>query len=138
MKKLIKTFITAACGFVLLSNSLSAAPLDSKTECKNNSCENFKVGMYRVKNTLTMNLLLEKSKGERVTIKLKNEKGTVLHEEVVKKSIDKYGCKLNFSEVNDGNYILEISDENEKIVKNISLATSEVREMNGRTLVAMN
>src|SRR5687768_1597840 len=105
MKKLIKTFITAACGFVLLNNSLSAAPLDSKTECKNNSCENFKVGMYRVKNTLTMNLLLEKSKGERISIKLRNEKGTVLHEEVVSKFIEKYGCKLNFSEVNDGNYI---------------------------------
>ena len=138
MKKLIKTFITAACGFVLLSNSLSAAPLDSKTECKNNSCENFKVGMYRVKNTLTMNLLLEKSKGERISIRLRNEKGTILHEETINKSIQKCGRKLNFSEVSDGNYILEISDENEKIVKNISLATSEVREMNARTLVAMN
>ena len=138
MKKLIKTIFAAACGLLLLNAQISAAPFDTKTECKNNSCENFRVGMYRVKNTLTMNLLLEKSKGQRVSIRLRNDKGTVLHEEVVNKSFEKFGRKLNFSEVKDGNYILEISDDNEKIVKNINLATTEVKETNGRTLVAMN
>jgi len=61
-----------------------------------------------------------------------------MHQEVLSKSLEKYGRKFNFSEIEDGNYTLEISDENEKIVKNIHLTTNEVTEVKGRSLVAMN
>ena len=138
MRNVIKSVIAAACGVLLLSANVSAAIVKPKAECKNNHCDNFSVGMYRVKNTLTMNLLLEKTKGERVAIRLLNDKGIVMHEEVVGKSLEKYGRKLNFSEVQDGNYTLEISDENEKIVKNINLTTNEVTETESRNLVAIN
>lgn len=138
MKNVIKSILVAACGVLLLSANVSAAIIETKTECKNNNCENFKVGMYRVKDTVSMNVLLEKSKGERVYIKLMNSKGAVMHEEVVGKSLEKYGRKFNFQEIEDGNYILEISDENEKIVKNINLKTNEVTEIQARSLVAVN
>ncbi|WP_221394253.1 hypothetical protein [Dyadobacter sp. NIV53] len=138
MKNVMKSVIAAACGVLLLSANVSAAMVKPKAECKNNTCNNFRVGMYRVKNTVTMNLLLEKIKGERVAIRLLNDKGIVMHEEMVGKAIEKYGRKLNFSEVQDGNYTLEISDENEKIVKNINLTTNEVTETETRNLVAIN
>ena len=138
MRNVIKSILAAACGVLLLSANVSAAIIETKTECKNNNCSNFKVGMYRVKNTVAMNVLLEKSKGDRVYIKLMNSKGVVMHEEVVGKSLEKYGRKFNFQDVEDGNYTLEISDENEKIVKNINLKTNEVTEIQSRSLVAMN
>jgi flagellar hook assembly protein FlgD len=138
MRKLIKTITAAAFGLLLLNASVFATAVDTKAECKNNSCENFRVGMYRIKNSLSMNVLLEKTKGERVTLRLLNEKGVVLHEESIGKSLEKCGRKLNFAEVQDGNYTLEISDSNEKIVKNISLRFEEVSEVRGRSLVAIN
>jgi len=66
MKNVIKSLVAAACGVLLLSVNVSAALVETKAECKNNKCENFTVGMYRLKNTVTMNVLLEKSKGDRV------------------------------------------------------------------------
>ncbi|HEV7381603.1 MAG TPA: hypothetical protein VGN64_17515 [Dyadobacter sp.] len=138
MRKLLRNFALAACGIVLFNASSFAVPFDIKKECKNNSCENFSVGMYRVKNTLTMNVLMEKQKGEIVKLRLLDSKGKVVHEESISKSLQKFGRKLNFSEVTDGKYTLEISDEKEMIVKNINLTTNEVSEAPGRTLVAMN
>lgn len=136
MRKLLKCFAIAVLGFTF--QVANALPVDSKKVCKDNTCENFKVGMYRVKNTLTMNLLLEKEKGERVTIILRDSKGKMVHQEMVSKSAKKYGLKLNFSEVADDEYTLEIANDQEAIVKNILLTTNEVRETNGRTLVAVN
>jgi hypothetical protein len=138
MRKLVKNFVLAACGVVFLNLSSFAVPFEVKKECKNNSCENFRVGMYRVKNTLTMNVLMEKQKGERIKLRLLDSKGKVIHEETIARSLEKCARKLNFQQVTDGRYTLEISDEKEMIVKNINLSTREVSEVPSRTLVAMN
>jgi hypothetical protein len=137
MKNLIKSILPFAF-LVVVTGAVSAAVAVPKAECKNNRCENFQVGMYRVKNTLTMNFLMEKEKGQRVVLRLMDGKGKVIHEEYVSKSIRKFGRKFNFSEVPDGRYTLEISDENERIVKDIFLKTNEVMEVQGRNLAAMN
>ena len=137
MKKVVKTILAAAC-VVWLSGAASAAVVEPKAECKNNTCENFRVGMYRVRNTLTMNFLMEKEKGERVSLRLRDSKGKIIHEEVVGKAIRKFGRKFNFSEVEDGRYTLEIFDDKEVIVKNIFLTSRDVMEVQGRSLVSMN
>jgi len=138
MKKLIKSIAAAALGLFLLNTNLSAAVIETKTECKNNSCEKFRIGMYRVKDSLTMKLLMEKEKGERVEIRLLDEKGRVVHEEYVGKSMNKFGRSLNFSDAQDGNYSLEISNDHEKIVKTIRLSTAELKEVDRRVLVGLN
>lgn len=137
MKNVIKTIAAAAFGLLLMGNVVSAATLDPKAECKNNMCEKFKVGMYRVRNTVSMNVLMEKQKGERVAIRLMDAKGKVMHEEYVPRNLSKFGRKLNFEQINDGIYTLEISNDHEKIVKSIYLATNEVTEVE-RTLVGAN
>jgi len=136
MKNVLKTILAAAC-VVWLTGSASAA-VEPKAECKNNTCQNFRVGMYRVKNTLTMNFLMEKEKGERVSLRLRDSRGKIIHEEIVGKAIRKFGRKFNFSEVEDGRYTLEIFDDKELIVKNIFLTSKEVLEVQGRSLVSMN
>jgi hypothetical protein len=136
MKNVMKTLALAAFAAILLTNHVSATPIALK-ECKDNTCEKFRVGMYRVKNTVTMNLLIEKQKGERLAIRLLDQKGKVLMEDIVSRQADKVGRKLNFSEIQDGIYTLEVADGTEKVVKSIYLSTNEVREVN-RTLVGVN
>ncbi|KAA6436727.1 hypothetical protein FEM33_21555 [Dyadobacter flavalbus] len=137
MKKMLTSLAAAAFGILLLSSNVSALPVETKAECKNNSCRNFRMGMYQIRNTVTMKVLIEKALGERMAIRLMNDKGQVLHEEHIGKATRKFGRKLNFSEIQDGNYTLEISDNQERIVKYIRLATKDVSEVS-RTLVAMN
>ena len=100
--------------------------------------EPFRVGMYRVKNTLMMNVLVEKEKNSRINIRLIDSSGKILHQESVGKGIEKIGQKFDFSEISDGNYKIEIVSGDEKIVKNINLATTEIAEVAGRKLVALN
>lgn len=136
MQNLMKTLAIGAFAILTLNDNLSAAPIELK-ECKNNTCEKFRVGMYRVNDTVTMNLLIEKEKGDRLAIRLLDQKGKVLMEDIVPRNIDKLGRKLNFSEIEDGIYTLEVANGTEKVVKSIYLSTSEVREVN-RTLVGVN
>ncbi|MCE6992978.1 hypothetical protein [Dyadobacter sp. CY323] len=138
MRNVMKTVATAAFGLLFVAGHVFAAqPTVELKECKNNTCERFRVGMYRVKDTVTMNLLVEKEKGERLSIRLMDQKGKVLMEDITPRQIEKFGRKLNFSEIQDGVYTLEVADGTEKVVKSIYLSTNEVREVN-RTLLGVN
>ncbi|KQS24702.1 hypothetical protein [Dyadobacter sp. Leaf189] len=138
MKNIMKSIAAAAFSLLLLNqDALAIDPVETKSQCKNNTCEKFRIGMYRVRDTETMNLLVEKQKGEKLFIQVMDHEGKVLHEEIVGKSVMKFGKKLNFSQMRDGNYTLVVSDETEKVVKNIFLSTNEVREVN-RLLVGLN
>jgi hypothetical protein len=138
MKNIVKFVATAAFAAWITAPVLAKPLFEPKIECANNSCAGFRIGMYRVKGTLTMKLMLEKEKGVKVTVVLKDKNGKVLHRDNFGKSVTKTGRKFNFSEVEDGTYTLEIADEHEKIEKQIRLNTKEIKEVSGRTLVAMN
>ncbi|WP_426291918.1 T9SS type A sorting domain-containing protein [Dyadobacter endophyticus] len=138
MRNILKTAVAATLALFTVAAQVQADPIVSpKAECKNNTCEKFRVGMYRVRNTMSMNVMMEKEKGEKVAIRLMDSKGKLIHEEFVPKYITKTGRKISFDEMGDGVYTLEISNDNEKIVKSIYLSTKEVREVN-RTLLGVN
>lgn len=138
MRNILKTAVVAAFALFTVTARVQADPIVSpKAECKNNTCEKFRVGMYRVRNTMSMNLMMEKEKGEKVAIRLTDSKGKLIHEEFVPKYVTKTGRKISFDEMGDGVYTLEISNDSEKIVKSIYLSTKEVREVN-RTLLGVN
>ena len=138
MKNVLKCIAALTFSICVLNQSAFAIdPVEAKTECKNNTCETFRIGMYRVRNTETMNLLLEKEKGERLSIKIMDVKGKVLHEELVGRWATKFGKKLNFAAMQDGTYTVEVSNDREKVVKSIFLSTDEVREVN-RLLMSAN
>lgn len=135
MKNLNKTFIAALCG-LLMSSFVSAGPAqDASTE---KETESFRVGMYRIKNSLVMNLMLEKEKGVAVNVKLMDARGKVLHREYIGKGLRKVGQKFDFSAIDDGQYRIEITNGNERVTKNISLSTTEIAEVSGRKLIALN
>ncbi len=99
---------------------------------------NFEVGMYRIQESLTMRLLMKKKLGKTVSIRLLNQRGQVLHEEVVGKQMQKYGRNFDFSQIKDGRYTLEISDGREVVQKDVKLSSAEVKETPKRMLVAGN
>ncbi len=96
----------------------------------------FEVGMYRVRESLKMRLLMEKKLGKTVSIRLLDPNGQVLHDEVIGKQMQKYGRSFDFSQMKDGRYTFEISDGKDLIQKNIKLNSAEVKEIPRRTLVA--
>jgi len=135
MKNFKKMFAAIVCA-LLVSSLVSAGPLQDLPKGK--YYESFRVGMYRIKNSLTLNLLLEKDKGVSVNVRLVDSRGTVLHQEYVGKGLRKVGQKFDFSEVGDGDYKIEIINGDERVVKYINLTTTEIAEVSGRRLVALN
>lgn len=131
MKKVMNSMLSIAIAAMVVFPS-SAALQRQQAECKNNECEGFKVGMYRIKDTLTMNFLMDKQKDRGVMLRLRDNAGKVIYQEYVGKAISRFGKKFNFSQVEDGHYTLEISDQTERIVKNIFLTSREVSEVEGR------
>lgn len=135
--KNVKGMLVAVMCSVMLGGMAVAAPQPAR-ECKNNDCGTFQVGLYRVKDSLSMRLMMEKKAGERVSVRLMNQKGQVLHEEMVNKKQQKYACNFDFSTIRDGRYTLEISNGTERIKKDINLTTMDIVETPSRTLVAVN
>lgn len=117
------------------SYHLSTTPDQPHT---NNARKSFAVGMYRVQESMTMRLMMEKQAGEKVTVRLLNDNGQTIHQEVVGKSTKKYACNFDFSNIQDGQYTIEIASGNEVITKSIKLATNQVVETAARTMVAQN
>ncbi|WP_247236967.1 hypothetical protein [Telluribacter sp. SYSU D00476] len=143
MRIVTKSLMIALCG-VLMSGAVSAngtAPLtQTRVDNPQDAAKKapFQVGMYRVINSLKMNVLIEKQLGERVVVKLLDQKGVVLFEDVLGRRQQKYGRKLDFSEIKDGNYTVVVTNGTEEIVKDIRLSTLALYEMPARTLVAVN
>jgi hypothetical protein len=137
MKNLRNTFLAAMFGLSVCSFAFAGQP-HTRNASGNTYYEPIRVGMYRIKNSLVMNMLVEKQKKASLHIRLLDSKGKVLHEEYVGKGIEKVGQKFDFSQISDGQYTIEVASGEEKIIKNISLATTEVTEVAGRKLVALN
>ncbi len=83
-----------------------------------------------------MRLVMEKKLGKTVFVRLLNQRGQTLHEEVLDKRMQKYSRDFDFSLIKDGRYTLEISDGYEVVQKVIKLSSVEIREIPRRTLVA--
>ena len=80
-----------------------------------------KLGMYEVGkvNSLKLNLSLKKDAGKTATVKLMNEKGTVLSEEKISKKATGYNFRYDFSTIQTGKYFIEITNGEYVITKEI-------------------
>ena len=138
MKNVKRMLVAALCGMMMSAPVEAGTPEKQMRECKNNDCGTFQVGMYRIQNTMNMNLILYKEAGEVVTVRLKNQKGEVMYQEVLGKKTRKYARPFNFSDTQDGRYTLEISNGEKVLRKDIKLSTQDIVETPVRTLVAVN
>ncbi|MDP5120401.1 MAG: hypothetical protein NWQ46_02310 [Spirosomaceae bacterium] len=119
MKKLFKTL-----AIVLLASATTFATTieDDKKEVRQPT--SFDIGMYNVKNTSKVRLMLEKAKGDVLTIKLRDADGEVIHTEVVNKKNTFYSTNFQLDGLKDGTYQFEITGKNEKVIREVTVSTN--------------
>jgi hypothetical protein len=115
MKKLFKTFAVLA-----LTGTMAFA-----ANVKPNS---FKVGMYNVQNTNTLKIFLEKENDHALVMEIKDLKGNTLQRELVGKNKTNAGVSLDLSNLESGEYTLQISDKHSTYTKNIEVQKKEIKE----------
>lgn len=96
------------------------------------------VGMYRSIHALTMNVLVEKPLGDKVSVTLLNKKGKVLYREVLSRRQSKHWLKLNFTETQDDTFSVVVTNGTDQISKSIYLSTQKLYEMPARALLVVN
>ncbi len=126
MKTLFKTL---AIALVATGLTFNANAVDDKT-----NKATFNVGMYRVENTMKMNVLVEKMEGSTTNIALKDSKGETIYSETLSKKGTKYSKKWNLENLADGKYNFVISNGSEKIVKEVNLSTKNPTPADYRTI----
>jgi hypothetical protein len=77
----LKNFAMAlVAGIFTFSTVLATEPIETKNE------KTFDVGMYRIANSMKVNVLIEKLKGNKVEITLKDSKNETIYSELVGKN----------------------------------------------------
>ncbi len=133
MRKVVRKIGIGFCCLLLMAGSVAATPPAVPLPQ-----ESFKMGMYRVKDSLKMKLMLEKEEGKAVSIKLYDNKGRVLQRYVLGKKAGIHSIQFDFASVPDGAYRMVVTSGDERMVKDIRLSTAHVVEVPARTLVALN
>ncbi len=124
MKAQIKNFaIALVAGVFTFSTVVASEPIGKKDESKTASKRTFDVGMYRVINSMKVNVLIEKKEGRALDITLKNDRNEVIYSEVVGKQANKFSKKFDLTGLSDGKYRFEISNGKEVISKEVNLET---------------
>lgn len=124
MKTQIKNFaIALVAGVFTFSTVVASEPIGKKDESKTASKRTFDVGMYRVINSMKVNVLIEKQQGKALDITLKNDRNEIIYSEVVAKNTGKFSKKFDLAGLSDGKYRFEISNGKEVISKEVNLET---------------
>lgn len=130
MKKLPTTLLLG------LMNNSAADEAESKEKAERKT---FDISLYRVQESTTVCLSMEKLAGQKVSIRLLNHKGEELHVETVGRLTKMYACRFDLSKVKDGTYTIEVRNGEEVIHKSLRLTTdAPVPTTPARTLVAVN
>lgn len=131
MKKTIKNFAVAlAAGIFTFSTVLATEPVATKLDGN----KSFDVGMYRIINSMRVSVAIEKTQGNIVEIRLKNDKNEVIYTEFVGKKSIKFAKKFDLTGLADGKYRFEISNGKEMITKEINVETHQPTPADYRTV----
>jgi len=126
MEKYVKNFALALVAGLFTFSAVSATELpEGKT---------FDVGMYRVVNTMKINVMIAKEQGNWVEIRLKNADNETIYVEVVNRKTKQFAKKFDLEGLEDGKYRFEITNGKETIVKEINLQTNAPTVASYRTV----
>lgn len=123
MKNLLTATVTVlmaiASTFFARANDDNVNPNKSKT---------FEVGMYQGINSLVINVMIEKTEDQQLSVILKDDKGEILVAGKIAKYKKDYHGKYDMTGLEDGKYTFEFIKGDEKIVKEIELKSTEPQE----------
>lgn len=124
MKTLVKTFAVVA---LLITTSLARAEDNNADPKKTMS---FEIGLFQSKNSMKMNVIIEKTADKDLIVRLRDSKGEILVTEHVNKKDTSYHAKYDMSELVDGKYTFEFTQGRDKMVKEVNLVTTKPTEIN--------
>ncbi|GAB3921318.1 hypothetical protein [Larkinella terrae] len=84
----------------------------------------FQSVVYPVINSAKIRVNVNKAKGSRIHVTLKNEAGETLATEQLNKSTESSAIRFDLGQLEDGNYQVEVSDGLNKQVKEVKLHTT--------------
>jgi hypothetical protein len=132
MKKTMKNFAMAlVAGVFTFSTVLATEPIATKLDAN----KTFEVGMYRIVNSMKVNVAVEKLKGNTVEITLKNDKNETIYTEFIGKKLVKFSKKFDLTGLADGKYRFEITNGKETITKEVDLETHQPIPADYRSVV---
>lgn len=128
--KIMKTLKTKiAIALLATTVFFNANAEDKKTENTNTNSSkmlsykmsNLNIGMYEVGNvnSLNLNIALTKDAGNTATIRLMDEKGSVLNQETIGKKLAGYNFRYDFKNMKSGKYFIEVTNGNQIITREI-------------------
>lgn len=123
--------LALVAGVFTFSTVLATEPIATKLDAD----KTFDVGMYRITNSMKVNVMIEKKSGKSLEISLLNEKNEVIYTEYVSKKVNKFAKKFDLEGLADGKYRFEISNGKEKITKEVNLETHQPTPADYRTVV---
>lgn len=123
----MKNLLTATATVLLaIASSFFARANDGNVNP--NKSKTFEVGMYQGINSLVMNVMIEKTEDQQLSVILKDAKGTVLVTEKIAKSKVIYHGKYDMAGLEDGKYTIEFIKGDERIMKEIELQSTQPQE----------
>jgi hypothetical protein len=117
MKKLFKTLTIV----LLASITTFASVADDKMAIK--EIDTFAIGMYQLKNTSKVRLMLEKFQSSVVLVKLTDKNGSILHREFIAKKQMNYSKTFDLSRLTDGTYTFIIESGQKKETHDVAIKT---------------
>lgn len=121
MKTFIKSLAIAVAFSAVSLTTFSASALDHAPQ----GAAAYQVGTYSSNSGTTLNVAVDKQKGGRVDIRLKDATGKVLFTESLGKREEKCRTRLNIGDLPGGSYQLEISNGVDTVVRTIQVTTQE-------------
>lgn len=125
----MKTFVKTAVGILTLASTVVFGASTKSEKSNNRPIENrtavtFETSAYVTKDA-SIKLAIKKNAPERVYITLRGVNKAILYRETINKNEMSYAAKINVNDLSDGNYQLEISTNNDRVVKRLNLTSSK-------------
>ena len=116
----MKTFVTTlVCALALGSTATFAS---DPTEDK--KAKPIQIGVFTTKEA-KIQMAVRKGQGERAVITLRDAKQNILHEDVMSKKSEKYDARFDVSQLEEGEYTLEVTSGKDKIQKKVSIQSAK-------------
>lgn len=132
MKTSIKSLALILVACVLSVVSVKAQSMEDQTS------KSFTVGMYQTANTSKLNILIEKTEKKSLEIILRNKKGEIVSQEYVDQKPNTYRVIFDLSALEDGQYVFEIKNKKEKVIKEFNLSTKKQEPVEFDRVISMN
>lgn len=119
-------------------NTMQLADQPSVSTADAPAHKTFDISLYRVQQSMSVCLSVEKALGEKVQVRLLDEKGEEFYQELLGRHTGKYARRFELSSLTDGSYTIEVRNGAEVMRRVVNLKTSQPVQNSNRTLVALN